>query len=200
MILFKSKIADEIKRKNVIDMGLTFTAMIRVFEKGSKSKIAGRLFKEFGELSEVRNKDDFVQFHEKFCKWFTSSIKTAQRIRNGRIVKHSRYTSYGHASKVLDVSLKVFVYYAGLPDADTSKRLLPFLNSAVDTPILGHLKGSFPNENIIAKTVEKIDASSYKKLQELVSHDISLRFKKSIMPVQYDDIMWNFFNRNNKLV
>jgi hypothetical protein len=34
--------ADEVKFKNIIDMGLSFTAMIRLFEKASKNKIAER--------------------------------------------------------------------------------------------------------------------------------------------------------------
>ncbi len=183
----------KIKQKNVIDMALTFTAMIRLFEKGSKPKVANKLFVEFQGLDKITNRADFQAFHRGFCAWFTSNIKTAQRERNNKIVKKSRYALYGHAAKLLDVSLKVYVYYSNLPNVITASTLMPFLNSAIDNPILNHLKKSFPGEHILAKTVEQIDENTYKKLQELVRLDIEKQFDNGILPTQYDDIMWHRF-------
>jgi len=162
----------EIKQRSVIDMALTFTAMIRLFEKGSKPKIAGKLYEEFQKLEKVTNLTEFHTFHREFCDWFTSNIKTAQRERNNKIIKISGYARYGHAAKLLDVSLKVYVYYSSLPNIITTETILPFLNTAIDNPILRHLKESFPNELISAKTVEQIDASTYKKLQNLIKSEI----------------------------
>ena len=105
-----SSIAAEIKRKNVIDMGLTFTAMIRLFEKGSKPKIAVKLYEEFQRLEKITNIKEFQAFHWGFCEWFKHNIKTAQRERNNKIIKSSGYARYGHAAKLLDVSLKVYIY------------------------------------------------------------------------------------------
>ena len=190
-------IAYEIKQKNVIDMALTFTAMIRLFEKGSKYKIADKLYNEFQKLGEIQNIDDFQEFHKNFCDWFTNNIKTAQRERNNKIIKKSCYSSYGHPAKLLDVSLKVYVYYSSLPDKTTAEKLLPFLNTAIDNPILKYLKKLFPNENILAKTVEEIDENTYAKLQRLIRFDIMKRFNNDILPTQYDDIMWNHLNREN---
>lgn len=192
-----SSIAAEIKQKNVIDMALTFTAMIRLFEKESKPKIAGKLFEEFQGLEKIKTITEFQAFHRGFCDWFTSNIKTAQRERNDKIIKQSGYALYGHAAKLLDVSLKVYVYYSGLPNPYAAKTLLPFINTAIDTPILNHLKRSFPGEHISAKTVEQIDESTYNKLQELIRLDIKKKFNNDILPTQYDDIMWYRLNRES---
>jgi len=193
----KISIAYEIKQRNIIDMALTFTAMIRLFEKGSKHKIADKLYVVFQKLREVQNIDDFQRFHKNFCDWFVNNIKTAQRERNNKIIKKSCYASYGHATKLLDVCLKVYVYYSSLPDKSTAEKLLPFLNTAIDNPILKHLIKLFPNENILATTVEKIDENTYTKLQRLIRIDIMERFNNDILAIQYDDIMWNRLNRNN---
>lgn len=188
-------IAEEIKKKSVIDMALTFTAMIRLFEKGSKSKISKKLYDEFRKINEIKRSDDFYAFHDRFCKWFTNNIKIAERKRKDKTIKASGPSSYGHAAKLLDVTLKVYVYYCALPDKNTSKILLPFLNSAIDNPILRHLKKSFPDEIIYSKTVEQIDVNTYKRLQRLIKTDIKQKFNNDIVPTQYDDIMWYRLNR-----
>lgn len=190
-----SSIAAEIKQKNVIDMALTFTAMIRLFEKGSKPKIADKLYQEFQRLEKIKDIKEFQEFHRVFSDWFTSNIKTAQKERNSKIVKKSGYALYGHAAKLLDVSLKVYVYYSSLPNKHTAETILPFLNSAIDNPILNHLKKSFPNEFVLPKTVEQIDKNTYKNLQKLIRSDIKKNFNNHILPTQYDDIMWHRLNR-----
>ncbi len=190
-----SSFALEIKQKSVIDMALTYTAMIRLFEKGSKSKIANKLYEEYQRLDKIINRTDFEIFHEGFCDWFTSNIKTTERKKNNRITKKSHYALYGHASKLLDVSLKVYVYYTSLPDKCTAETLLPFLNTAIDNPLLKYLRKSFTDEGIFTNTVEQIDKKIYKKLQGLIRCDIRSKFDNKILPTQYDDIMWYFFNR-----
>jgi len=190
-----STIAIEIKQKSVIDMALTFTAMIRLFEKGSKPKISKKLYGDFLKINTIMNLNDFYVFHGHFCEWFTKNVRTAQKERNNKIIKASGFAQYGQAAKLLDVTLKVYVYYAGLPDKHTSEFLIPFLNTAIDNPILNHLKDSFPNEIIQSKTVEQIDPQTYKKLQRLIKTDIKKNFGNEIVPTQYDDIMWYRLNR-----
>ena len=96
---------------------------------------------------------------------------------------------------MLDVTLKVYVYYSALPNKRVSELLLPFINTAIDNPILKHLKTSFPTEIIHSKTVEQIDKNTYNKLQHLVRYDIKINFNNEIFPTQYDDIMWYRLNR-----
>jgi len=112
MISEYSSLAIETKQKSIIDMSLRFSAMIRLFEKGSKQKISIELFNKFDVLEKIETKADFELYHKQFCDWFTRNIKTAQKMRNGKVIKESHYAYYGHAAKVLDVSLKVIVYYS----------------------------------------------------------------------------------------
>lgn len=191
----KIDIASKIKQKNVIDMGLTFSTMIRLFEKGSKPIIAQKLYAEFQKLKGIKTGVEFKLFHADFCEWFTKSIKTAQKNRDNRIIKQSKYAPYGHAAKLIDVVLKVFVYYSSLPDKDTAFIILPFINTAVDNPILNHLKKTFPSKNIKVKTVGQIDQNTYDILQNLIKLDIKNNFNNDIVPTQYDDIMWRRLNK-----
>ncbi len=190
-------LADDAKKRNIIDMALSFSAMIRLFEKGSKRKIEHQLFEEFQKLDGIKTKEEFIKFHDDFCKWFTSNIKTAKRKRDGRLVKNSENAKYGHAAKLLDVVLKVYVYYSGLPDYDSAEVLMQYMNCAIDNPILYHLKGFFPIEAITGKTVEQIDPNLYVKLQNLIQEEIRLEFSNGIIPTQYDDIMWRQLNRED---
>ena len=191
------KIAEEIKQKNVIDMGLTFSAMIRLFEKDTKQKIACKLYEELQNIKDVKTLEEFNEFHNNFCAWFTKNIKTAQKERDNKIIKTPGYALYGHAAKLIYVVLKVYVYYSSLPDKETAVVILPFMNTAIDTPILNHLKRKFPKETIQAKTVEQIDQILYGKLQSLIKKEIITEFNNDIIPAQYDDIMWNRLNREN---
>ena len=84
-----------------------------------------------------------------------------------------------------------------LPNSYTAERILPFLNTGIDTPILNHLKKSFPGELVRARTVEQIDEITYEKLQKLIRLDIEMNFNNEILPTQYDDIMWYRLNREN---
>jgi len=189
------KTAAEIKQKNVIDMGLTFSAMIRLFEKNSKRRITGKLYNEFQKIDKINTAENFTAFHDNFCSWFTASVKNAEKTRDGKIIKKSGYAAYGQAAKLLDVVLKVYVYYSSLPDVETAERVRSYLNTSIDNPLLKHLKKAFPDENILAKTVEQIDQETYVKLQRLIKTEIKMIYSDKIVPVQYDDIMWNKLNR-----
>lgn len=188
-------LALDTKHKSIIDMSINFSAMTRLFEKGSKQKIVNKLFNEFHGLENIENRTDYELFHKGFCDWFTCNIKTAQRTMNSQIIRESHYAYYGHAAKILDVSLKVIVYYSGLPNKKDADRILPLLNCAIDTALLNYLKVTFQSEGISPTTVEKIDRNTYEKLQELIKIDIGRRFNNEILPTHYDDIMWYELNR-----
>lgn len=187
--------ASDIKLKNVIDMAITFTAMNRVFEKGSKKRISEQLEKSLGSLTSVQNKDSFEKVHSEFCNWFTEQISTAEKELKNKKTKNSRRASYGHAAKVFDIAAKVYVYYCHLPSCDSATQLMPFLHGAVDTPILRNLKATYPASNITAETIEAVGETEYGALQKLVAQHVQDEFRKLILPVQYDDIMWHRLNR-----
>lgn len=191
-------VAKKTRIKNVIDMALTFTAMIRVFEAGSKQKIAQKLEVVFSGLDEIKDQATFDKLHAEFCEWFINNIKTAKKMKNGVAVKLSAPASYGHAAKVLDISAKVYVHYSHLPSCDAALQLLPLLHGAIDTPILNKLKSDYPKEEVTANSIESIDKNEYVTLQRLISRHIRDKFDGAVFPAQYDDIMWNQLNRGTE--
>lgn len=182
--------AATVKKGNIIDMALAFTSMMRVFAKGSKVIIARGLGELCDQLAGVHSPADFERLHRAFCEWFVGTIKTAKKGSRA-----SGPASYGHAAKTLDIALKVYVYYCGQPSAELAERLIPMLHGAVDTPIMKHLKSSFPEAGIKAATIGQVDEGIYTRLQALVTQDIQARYLGQICPVQYDDIMWHELNR-----
>ena len=57
------------------------------------------------------------------------------------------------------------------------------------------LKARYPKSGVRASTIKSINESEYKILQTILREDISKAFSDAIVPVQYDDIMWNTLNR-----
>jgi hypothetical protein len=148
------------------------------------------------EITDLRNTEEFADFHESFCRWFIKNIKTAERAkRDGTIQKPSGAASYGQGAKVLDVVLKVYVYYCHLPDTNTAERISQWLNSAVDNNMMRYLEGLPGGVMLKANSIEQVDKDTYTKLQVLVREDIKLRFPTRILPVQWDDVMWRQLNK-----
>lgn len=187
--------ASEIKIKNVIDMAITFSAMNRVFEEGTKQKIAQKLANSLGLLTSVDGKDAFEKVQSEFCEWFIKSVSTAEKVLKNKKIKKSQSASYGQAAKVFNVAGKVYSYYCHLPDCESAAKLLPVLHAAVDTRMMKNLKKKYPQNNIEAETVEAVTKPEYFVLQELVARHLKDEFNNLILPVQYDDIMWRRLNR-----
>jgi len=187
--------AYSIRNKNIIDIAISFSAMNRVFEPGSKQKIARKFEQSLALLAGVGDKTNFEKIHTEFCEWFVQNIFTAKKVLKNKLVKKSQTASYGQAAKVFDVALKVYVYYCNLPDFESAAKLLPMLHSAVDTLMMENLKKKYPNENIKAETIQAVSKSDYAVLQKMVKQHIEDEFDKTILPVHYDDIMWYLLNR-----
>ena len=187
--------AKSIRTKNIINVAISFSAMNRLFEQGSKQKIAGKSESSFELLADVESKDDFEKIHSDFCEWFVQNVFTAEKVLKNKKIKRSRAASYGQAAKVFGVALKVYVYYCNLPDYESAAKLLPMLHSAVDTLMMKNLKKKYPKENIKAKTIEAVGKSDYVVLQKMVKKHIEDEFENKILPVHYDDIMWYRLNK-----
>jgi hypothetical protein len=175
---------DEIKRKNIIDMALGFTATIRLFEMKSKKKIAAKLEDLFLRLSHVHTPEDYEVEHRSICDWFTKSIKLA---KGGN-------ASYGHAAKILDVTIKVYVYYCALPTPKDAERLIPFLHGAIDTEIMNHIKPRC-SRKIEATSLSHVDESAYQVLQAALANDLAQSETPDLHPVEYDDVLWRLLNK-----
>lgn len=187
--------AESMKVLNVIDMAVTFTAMTRIFEEDSKRKISSELYSSLKKLSGVSNLQEYELIHSEFCNWFVSRISTAHKILKNKTEKPSRLASYGHAAKVFDIAVKVYVHYCHLPNPEVAKVLLPFLHGAIDNPTMNFLRSKYSLAGIEAKTIEALEMPEYRILQGLITKHIQEEFQNMIYPAQYDDIMWHRLNR-----
>lgn len=186
----------EIRWQNIIDMGLTFSAMIRLFDKKSKKLLHDQIMSEAKNIFGVSSKEQFDKIHSRFCEWGIRNISLAEKKREGRIIKNSTHASYGQIAKTLDVVLKVAVYYSNLPDFEKSIKICKWINAAVDTKMMAMLKNVYPTDiQPWPVTVEQVDRSKYEALQQIVRKFIKERHDNNIWPVQFDDIYWNKLNR-----
>jgi len=184
------ELAKQAKKQNIIDMVVGFTAMMRLFQERSADLIKEKLADLFEGLDRIGSEQDFSNMHRDFCQWFVKTI---------RLAKTEDPPSYGHAAKVLDLALKVYVYYCKMPSPAKAESLMPRLNGAIDTPILRHLFKKL--EDIYGKsysrhlwTIKMIDNETYDLLQKVIRQDIRDSFNNNILPVQYDDIMGRRLN------
>jgi len=184
-----------VKRENIIDMAWGFSAMTRVFEKKSTEKIVNKLALTLSQIALLKDDTEFRNLHDDFCRWFVKNIRTAERKKDGVVIKESTYASYGQGAKVLDVALKVYVYYCHLPNPETAKRIIPWLNSAIDTKMMEYLEGLAEGKAVSVTSIEQVDEDTYTKLQALVRKDIERKFPIGTLPVQWDDIKWRELNK-----
>jgi hypothetical protein len=182
------KKCNETTKRNIIDMAVSFSSMARVFKEGSIDDIEKKLYVDIKKFYSIKSKHEFNERHKNFCLWFTRTILTSKKKKN-----NSNHTSFGQAAKVLDIVLKVYFYYCHLPSKETSSRIIPWLNGAIDTKILEKIK-SKSNKSFPAgvKSIADIDKETYEKLQEIIN-DKSNKSKK--LPVEYEDALWRKLNK-----
>ena len=185
------KLADQAKKRNIIDMAVGFAGMMPLFQERSADLIKEKLTETFEGLERIGSDDEFHKMHRGFCQWFVKSIKLA---------KTEEPSSYGHAAKVLDLALKVYVYYCKMPIPAKAESLTPRLNGVIDTPILRHLFTRLediygrPSPPHYLWTIKMISEEDYDLLQKALRQEIRDSFEDRISPVQYDDIMGQRLN------
>jgi hypothetical protein len=185
------ELAKQAKKQNIIDMAVGFAGMMPLFQEGSADLIKEKLTEFLEGLERISSDEEFNKMHKDFCQWFVNTI---------RLAKSEEPSSYGHAAKVLDLAVKVYVYYCKMPSPAKAESLIPRLNGAIDTPILRHLAKKL--EGIYGKSysrllwsIKMIDKEYYDLLQKVIRQDIRDSFHDDILPVQYDDIMWRRLSR-----
>jgi hypothetical protein len=185
-------LAIQAKKRNIIDMAVGFAGMMPLFQERSADLIKLKLTESFESLERIGSDEEFNKMHRAFCQWFVKTI---------RLAKTEEPSSYGHAAKVLDLALKVYVYYCNMPSPAKAEALTPWLNGAIDTHILSYLYRKL--EDIRGKpypphyswTIKVINKEDYDLLQKVIRQDIRDSFDARILPVQYDDIMGQRLNR-----
>jgi len=185
------ELAEQAKKRNIIDMAVGFAGMMPLLQERSADLIKEKLTETFEGLERIVLDEEFNKMHRAFCQWFVKTIKLA---------KTEEPSSYGHAAKVLDLALKIYVYYCKMPSLAKAELLTPRLNGVIDTPILRHLFTRL--EDIYGKpspphylwTIKMINEEDYDLLQKALRQEIRDSFDDRISPVQYDDIMGQRLN------
>jgi hypothetical protein len=180
-----TKEEERLRFRFIMEMGLKWSGMIRVFDEGSKEKLYERIRDDFAEkLFNVESREEYVKIHTDFCNWGTRNIDQNRRLQKDK-------ASYGQIAKTLDVTLKVAVYYCHLPDCEQSKRICGWLNAAVDTAMMRELKKDFPHAMPAwPSLIKDVNKEAYYKIQDLVRESIKREHNKAITCPQWEDIHW----------
>lgn len=187
---------EEAKQRNIIDMAISFSEMKRVFGKGSTDKIKKKLYEYIDEFFNAQSEEKYRKKHREFCKWMTENITRSKR--KGKGVNSSKKASWGQAAKVIDIALKVCIYYCNLPSPSASSRIVPWLNGGIDTALLEYLRDKCdPPLPKRISTLADITEEVYDELQDLIRSDIRESRNGEISPVQYDDIKWRELNQKD---
>ena len=64
---------------NIVDMGLTFSAMIRLYEKGSKKIIREKIIQILPDIANAALLKNFQNTHDAFCAWGINNLFLADR-------------------------------------------------------------------------------------------------------------------------
>lgn len=172
-----------IRFENIVDVGLTASAMIRLFAKGTKEgKLRPRTVEALEQIFKAESEQEFGVIHSQFCQWGTSEIALARK---------NKPASYGQIAKTFNVVLKVAVYYCHLPECEKSKELSKWLQAAVDNRMMAKLRRRYPlTMKPWPRTIEEVDKQKYEEIQRIVKKFIREVHEDSIIPVQFDDYYW----------
>jgi len=181
----------EIRARNVIHMGLNFSAMLRLYSPGSKKQLHERIHSARKQLFEAESQEAFTRWHSSICGWGIGNIV---------LRSHDAFASYGQIAKTLDVVLKVAVYYCHLPDCAGSARLARWLNAAVDTRMMAMLRRCYPDAiKPWPVAVQEVDSRERcEAIQGLVRRYINEKHP-CITPVQFDDIYYWKLNKRREV-
>jgi hypothetical protein len=177
----------QVRLRCLIDLGLNFSAMIRLYKKGSKEKLYMKMLSQMPFLLQSKNEQQFQVAHSSICEWGVRHLITN---------KGSEYASYGQIAKTLDVVLKVVIDYGHMPDCSKAKQLSPWLNSAIDNRMMTMLKREYPDAiKPWPRNIRRVNKEKYVAIQSLVRRFNIDRHKNEITPVQFDDIYWWCLNK-----
>jgi hypothetical protein len=193
----KRRSPEDARLRNIVDMALGFSAMMRLFEEGSKDRIVEKILVQLPDISKAQSAFEFKAAHNAFCEWGVKTIKRAEREKDGAVVKESGPASYGQMAKTLDVVLHVTIHYAHYPDCSAYLALSKWLNTAMDTKMMAFLSGCYPDAlKPWPKTIEQVDSrEEYEAIQDTVRRFIQEEHQWALIPVDVDDVYWEALNR-----
>jgi hypothetical protein len=187
---------EEIALHNIVDMGLTFSAMMRLFDEGSKQTLRNEMIVHIKKVFQAKSEEEFDNIHNGFCEWGAENILQAKTSKGEKPL-----ASYGQIAKTFDVVLKVTIYYCQLPNIQKAQKIIEWLNAAVDTKMMAFLKRLYRDETKgWPKTVKKVDKSTYTGIQRVVEKFIKDHYNNKIRAVHFDDIYWKELNRKEVML
>jgi len=187
---------DDVKPLNIVDMALGFSAMMRLFQEGSKEFIQKQIMAYLPQFFNANSEEEFKQAHHAFCFWGTSTIKTAEKKHKDGSIKSIEPASYGQIAKILDIVLHVVIHYAQYPNNEKAKMLSKWLNTAMDTKMMAFLSGCYPDAlKPWPRTIAQVTKDDYEVIQETVRLFIQEEYVGEIRPVDIDDVYWEVLNR-----
>jgi len=171
----------------LVDLGLNFSAMLRIYDKGAKQSIYRKVLDELPAVLQAESEEQFRVFHSSICEW---------GVRNVLASNGSGYASYGQIAKTLDVILKVVIDYGHMPDCKKARQLAPWLNSAVDNEMMKMLKREYPDAIAPWPTsIRRVNKEEYVAIQSLIRRFNVEKHCGEITPVQFDDLYWWCLNK-----
>jgi len=177
----------EVRLRCLIDLGLNFSAMLRLYKRGSKQRLHAKVLSEIQSLLKAESEEQFQRSHSSICEWGVKSLPANEG---------SGYASYGQAAKTLDVVLKVVIDYGHMPDCSKAKQLSPWLNSAVDNEMMTMLKREYPDAiKPWPRSIRRVNKEEYLAIQSLVRRFNIEKHDNQITPIQFDDIYWWCLNK-----
>jgi hypothetical protein len=193
------QVSDQTKLHVIVDMGLAFSAMMRLFERHTKNTLHTKIYAELQKFFDAKTPDEFGKIHSELCEWGTREISLAKRNRND--IKNRKKASYGQIAKTLDVVLKVVIYYSHFPNYTKAQRLSEWLNVAMDTKMMAHVRREcFKDQEVQSwpKKVDEVhDKGTYDHVQETARRYMKDKHLDKLLPSQFEDILWAKVNKKH---
>ncbi|TKJ37969.1 hypothetical protein CEE37_13485 [candidate division LCP-89 bacterium B3_LCP] len=139
------------------------SSVIRVFEKETKDDIVSVLQKI--PMDKLRNLDNETGFKS----WFEEQLDKITRALKKRNRKNTRVNpgiKWGHAAKILNLSLRDLVVDLRIFDTKTTKRLIPWLYCPIDGIIMRKIQGL--GYSLPYKGIKNIDKKFFYNIQNLL--------------------------------
>ena len=189
----------KIKLHVAVDIGLAFSAMMRLFEKRAKERLHNEIHVRLSEFFGAKTEPEFKKIHSELCEWGTRNISLAKT--NGDYAMNRKKASYGQIAKTLDVVLKVVIYYSHFPSRPEAQRLSEWLNVAMDTKMMAYIGSKCLNGQELQSWPKKVDdvdtKETYDHVQETVRRYMKDRHPDILLPSQFEDILWAKVNKKH---
>jgi len=107
----------------------------RVFKSSGVDKFIRISWESFYSIQNIRSQEEFDKWHDRLVNEVRRTIGTTSR---GKII------SYGQAQKPVNVFIKVYVVWAGLPKPEIAMKLRPYLHVPLDRVVMRYVRYHFP--------------------------------------------------------